>query len=220
MSENVQKKMGKSVKQAGPAKAPKKKAETLPGPEVKEEKLLNLLERMDRDTPLKIQLNEAGNLVVPEEGLQEWLLKISEGLATTDLDAIGMFLGQIAWSAVHKKEHPDAAALNRAFAAIYPLRAKDTLETMLLIQAVAAHDAAVHFLGRAVGRDQAPGIIDANINRATKLSRTYVALIECLTKYRRKEQRVVVEHVHVHQGGQAIVGTLTHTGKRVGRGDG
>jgi hypothetical protein len=47
---------------------------------------------------------------------------------------------------------------------------------------------------------------------ATKLQRTFVAQVEALSKLRRGgEQKVTVEHVHVHAGGQAIVGAVTST---------
>ncbi len=52
---------------------------------------------------------------------------------------------------------------------------------------------------------------DAAVNRATKLLRTFTAQVETLNRYRGKttEQHVTVEHVNVHQGGQAIVGAVT-----------
>jgi hypothetical protein len=44
---------------------------------------------------------------------------------------------------------------------------------------------------------------------ATKLSRTFTMQIEAHAKLKRGgEQTVRVEHVHVHQGGQAIVGNV------------
>jgi hypothetical protein len=44
-------------------------------------------------------------------------------------------------------------------------------------------------------------------NQANKLSRTYATLIEALNRHRGKgQQKVTVEHVHVHAGGQAVVG--------------
>jgi hypothetical protein len=43
-----------------------------------------------------------------------------------------------------------------------------------------------------------------------KLLRTYTAQLEALQRYRGKgQQKVTVEHVHVHSGGQAIVGAVT-----------
>jgi hypothetical protein len=41
------------------------------------------------------------------------------------------------------------------------------------------------------------------------LSRTYAVLLDALNRHRGKgQQKVTVEHVHVHSGGQAIVGTV------------
>ena len=48
-----------------------------------------------------------------------------------------------------------------------------------------------------------------NLNRANKLSRTWATLVEALNRYRGKgQQKVIVEHVHVHAGGQAMVGNI------------
>src|SRR5580704_17612838 len=46
--------------------------------------------------------------------------------------------------------------------------------------------------------------------RWCRLSRTYAALTEALDRHRGKgQQRITVEHVNVHAGGQAIVGAVT-----------
>ena len=43
-----------------------------------------------------------------------------------------------------------------------------------------------------------------NLNQANKLSRTFATLLEALNRHRGKgQQKVTVEHVHVHAGGQA-----------------
>jgi hypothetical protein len=48
------------------------------------------------------------------------------------------------------------------------------------------------------------------LSQANKLSRTYAVLLDALNRHRGKgQQKVTVEHVHVHPGGQAIVGTVT-----------
>jgi hypothetical protein len=52
--------------------------------------------------------------------------------------------------------------------------------------------------------------LDSYGNLAVKLLRTYTAQLEALTKLRRGgEQTVRVEHVHVHAGGQAVVGNVS-----------
>ena len=47
------------------------------------------------------------------------------------------------------------------------------------------------------------------LSQANKLSRTYAVLLDALNRHRGKgQQKVTVEHVHVHAGGQAVVGTM------------
>ena len=51
------------------------------------------------------------------------------------------------------------------------------------------------------------------LNQANKLSRTYTTLLEALNRHRGKgQQKVTVEHVHVHAGGQAVVGMVETPG--------
>jgi hypothetical protein len=45
--------------------------------------------------------------------------------------------------------------------------------------------------------------------KANKLGRTFSVLLDALNRHRGKgQQKVTVEHVHVHEGGQAIVGNV------------
>jgi hypothetical protein len=81
---------------------------------------------------------------------------------------------------------------------------------MLASQMAVTHSLAMEMLGRARRVDQIPQV-DCAGNLAVKLLRTYVAQTEALAKLRRGGEQVVrVEHVHVHSGGQAIVGNVTH----------
>jgi hypothetical protein len=52
------------------------------------------------------------------------------------------------------------------------------------------------------------------LSQANKLSRTYATLLEALNRHRGKgQQKVTVEHVHVHSGGQAVVGMVETPGE-------
>jgi hypothetical protein len=54
-----------------------------------------------------------------------------------------------------------------------------------------------------------------NLTQANKLSRTYSTLLEALNRHRGKgQQKVTVEHVHLHSGGQAVVGVVEPPGRR------
>ena len=56
-------------------------------------------------------------------------------------------------------------------------------------------------------------IRESNERSMTRLSRTYLAQMDALKKYRANVQQVVrVERVTVNEGGQAIVGDVHHGG--------
>jgi hypothetical protein len=97
-----------------------------------------------------------------------------------------------------------------ALAGIAP---KDATEGMLAAQMVACHAAAMECFRRAMIKDQPFDGRQQNLNFANKLTRTFAQHMETLDKHRGKgQQKVTVEHVHVHQGGQAIVGAVTAGG--------
>ena len=74
------------------------------------------------------------------------------------------------------------------------------------------HFAATRALRRLKGTDMVSQQ-DSNGNLAVKLLRTFAAQTEALQRYRAKgQQKVTVEHVHVHTGGQAIVGAVSQSG--------
>jgi hypothetical protein len=89
------------------------------------------------------------------------------------------------------------------------LKPADEIEGMLAAQMVATHNAAMECFRRAMIREQTFEGRREALNQANKLTRSYTTLLEALNRHRGKgQQKVTVEHVHVHQGGQAIVGTV------------
>jgi hypothetical protein len=113
--------------------------------------------------------------------------------------------------AAHKGEDDlsGVAALNDAAALIQGIGPGDALEGMLAAQMVTTHSTAMHCLQIASVPRQPESIVESNINRATKLMRVYTAQVEALNRHRSKgRQTMTVKHVHVHDGGQAIVGNV------------
>jgi hypothetical protein len=110
-------------------------------------------------------------------------------------------------------KHSDQATRDRQYsatvAALVGIGPKDELEGMMAAQLVAAHNAAMECYRRAmIGEQTFEGRRD-NLSQANKLSRTYATLLEALNRHRGKgQQKVTVEHVHVHSGGQAVVGVI------------
>jgi hypothetical protein len=107
---------------------------------------------------------------------------------------------------------PTEQDINGVLAAVHGIGANDEIEAMLAVQMVATHFAATRALRRLKGSDTIHQQ-DSNGNLAVKLLRTFAAQTEALQRYRGKgQQKVTVEHVHVHTGGQAIVGSVSQSG--------
>jgi hypothetical protein len=94
-------------------------------------------------------------------------------------------------------------------------------EALLAVQMFGVHEAATLLLKRATVEGQTLEGTDANVLRATRLMRLFNEQVELMAKLKGKtsQQRVTVEHVHVHQGGQAIVGAVSAAKLDRGEGD-
>jgi hypothetical protein len=100
--------------------------------------------------------------------------------------------------------------LNIGLAVLGGIQPENETEAMLAVQIVTTHSAAMDMLCRAKHSDTREGMVALG-GLAVKLLRTYTTQLETLAKIRRGgEQKVVVEHVHVYPGGQAIVGAIHH----------
>jgi hypothetical protein len=89
------------------------------------------------------------------------------------------------------------------------MRPRDEAETMLIAQMIATHELAMTFARRLKRTENIPQQ-DSAVNGLTKLTRTYAAQMEALKRYRSGgEQKMTVQHVHVAEGGQAIVGNIS-----------
>jgi hypothetical protein len=92
---------------------------------------------------------------------------------------------------------------------IEAMPAADQIEAMLAAQMAAVHNATMTFARRLAGVQNIPQQ-DSAQNAFNKLARTFAAQVSALKDYRSKgEQRMVVQHVHVAEGGQAIVGNVS-----------
>jgi hypothetical protein len=115
-------------------------------------------------------------------------------------------------------KHSDPATRDKQYsatiAALVGIGPKDELEGMMAAQLIAAHNAAMECYRRAMIGEQTFEGRRENLAQANKLSRTFATLLEALNRHRGKgQQKVTVEHVHVHSGGQAVVGVVEHPGR-------
>jgi len=106
---------------------------------------------------------------------------------------------------------PDEAGTNFALAIVKGIEPRDQIEAMLAAQMGAVHNATMTFAGR-LAHVETIQQQDSAQNAFNKLARTFAAQVEALKRYRSSgEQKVTVQHVHVAEGGQAIVGNVSTT---------
>ena len=109
----------------------------------------------------------------------------------------------------------DTVKLNAMLAVIDSTRPENELQAMLAVQMALTHSMALDLLRRTQWVDQIPQVDSAG-SLAIKLLRTFTMQVEALAKLQRGGEQVV-KVVHVHAGGQAIVGTV-QAGTGVGGG--
>ena len=94
---------------------------------------------------------------------------------------------------------------------------RDQIEAMLAAQMAAVHIATMTFARRLAHVENIPQQ-DSAERAFNKLARTFAAQVEALKRYRSGgEQKMTVQHVHVAEGGQAIVGNVNAPAEGVGR---
>jgi hypothetical protein len=98
--------------------------------------------------------------------------------------------------------------LNFSLAVVRGIEPKDAIEALLAVQMATIHNATMRAARRLANADMLQQH-DSALNAVNKLARTFAVQVEALKKHRSAgEQTVRVEHVNVHEGGQAIVGIV------------
>ena len=86
----------------------------------------------------------------------------------------------------------------------------DEIEAMIAAQATAMHLASMECFRRAMHPAQPDDAATRLRRDGANLARGMTEMVDALERKRgRASQQVRVEHVHVHDGGQAIVGSVT-----------
>jgi hypothetical protein len=135
------------------------------------------------------------------------LVLLMEAVGTRDHDFLHGLLQQLA-NAGTQGQKVDASGLNFMLSVVKGVAPRDQVEAMLAVQMAAVHMATMTF-ARRLGRVENIPQQDSAERAFNKLARTFAGQLEALKRYRTGgEQKVRVEHVHVHSGGQAVVGVV------------
>jgi hypothetical protein len=139
--------------------------------------------------------------------------RFMSAFGTSEIHHALLMLSGIVNAARHGSPKNSERDINGLLAAVSGIGATDETEGMLATQMVTTHAAAITTLG--LVKDSKTLLErDRHGSLAVKLLRTFALQVEALQRYRGKgQQKVTVEHVHVHAGGQAIVGAITPGGR-------
>lgn len=134
-------------------------------------------------------------------------------LGATHRPFADMLMNQLGRLDVRPGGEASIGTLNGLMQAMWAFQPADEVEGQIASLAVAMQYATMEALRRAHLAEQSFEARGANMAHANKCARTFATLVETLNKHRGKgQQKVTVEHVHVHEGGQAIVGAVAHGG--------
>ena len=153
------------------------------------------------------QENKTNAVIPAENSFDNVITKLSQSVGIPYMDAANLFSQALKTSlnTANKTPTPDWNYIGTLLSSFEP---RNVQEAMLAIQMIGVHNHAVQLYSQAAKYDSIT-IKEEYLKLAIKMSRLYATQLETLKKIRSKgEQRMVVEHVHVHNGGQAIVGQM------------
>ena len=170
-----------------------------------------LRRRSGRPRPrIKVENEESGQVSISPDH-EDSSVAASLLLETFGTQSYDFFCGILHQLAALNKSNGEVSEtdLNFMLAGINGIEPRDETEAMLATQMTAIHVATMKVARHLANADTIPQQ-DSAQNALSKLARTYASQMETLKKYRRGcEQTVNVKHVHVQDGGQAIVGNVS-----------
>jgi hypothetical protein len=141
-------------------------------------------------------------------------LALMRAIGTADLDFFDGLTLQLVNAS--KGQGSPEKTVNFMLSVVKGIEPRDQIEAMLAAQMAAVHMASMTFARRLANVENIPQQ-DSAERAFNKLTRTFAAQMSALKEYRSKgEQKMTVQHVHVAEGGQAIVGNVNPPAEGVG----
>jgi len=166
----------------------------------------------------KFKLIEKGKVDLIVKEPKRFFQQARETVGSDDIDFIEMLMTQVG-NIFSNIEENTVKQANFSSAFLHGLKPRDQMEGILFAQMAGTHNLIMEYMRRAIRQGQNIDAAEDYTNRACRLMNLFLRQIETLEKYRGKstQQKVIVEHVQVQEGGQAIVGNIERPSG--GRGD-
>ena len=145
----------------------------------------------------------------PDGETKNWWQRLNKAFGTVSSDFVNASLLQIQAAARSPFGTISETSMNAALAMIEAAAPKDEIEGAIAVQMACTHAAAMAILGKLDSGFGTERRIAAFASAAARLMRAFAMQVEVLRRLRNGGQQFVrVEHVHVNDGGQAIIGNV------------
>ena len=143
-----------------------------------------------------------------------WRDRLYNAFGTRSQDFLDVELQRIVPMFRGKDGEIDTVSVEAVLAVLDGSEPQNEIEAMLVIQMATTHALTMKLSRRLATVDTIEQNDSASVT-LTRLQRTFTTQVEALANLRRGgRQKMTVEHVHVHPGGQAIVGNVNTGGGR------
>jgi hypothetical protein len=149
------------------------------------------------------------SLVSPGPTYEVWRKQLKTALGTVSDAFVDMALHHLERAARMPGEGPSNVSINGALAIIAAFAPRNEAEATLALQAACTHMVAMVIMARIGGGHGGDRRLPALASAAAKLMRAHCMQVETYRRLRGGcEQKIIVKHVTVNEGGQAIVGAV------------
>jgi hypothetical protein len=151
----------------------------------------------------------SARLYPPDGAGKIWWGRLKMALGTASSDFVNASLLQLQAAAQLHCGGISEVAINSALAMIEAAAPQNEIEGAIAVQMACTHAAAMSVLARFAGGGGSERRVVALASAAGRLLRAYSGQVETLRRLRHGgDQYVRVEHVHISEGGQAVIGNV------------
>jgi hypothetical protein len=166
-----------------------------------------------RRAPVRVKLqriNASLSRGYPPDGEGKiWWAHLKRALGTASSDFVNASLLELQVAAQLPFGGISEVGMNAALALIEGVAPRNEIEGAIAVQMACTHAAALSVLARFRGGGGTEHRVAALASAAARLLKAYSVQVETLRRLRHGgDQHVRVEHVHVNEGGQAVIGNV------------
>jgi hypothetical protein len=153
--------------------------------------------------------SESAKLYPPDGQGKVWWGRLKKALGTCSSDFVNASLHQLQRAAQFPGSGISETGINAALAFIEGFAPKNEVEAALAVQMACTHAATMSVLGRLGPATGTEDHVCRFAAAAARLMRAFTTQFEAYRRLRHGgDQFVRVEHVHINQGGQAVIGNV------------